>query len=155
MKQLFTMLALFVATISFSQTSDTTNTPLVGYISAGLSMSNTTDFRTSSYTGVETGIMYGNLGAGVVFGRGSLSGLGRSTDNIGQYFYEVKTSASVPIGNLTGTAIFGYGGYFNSARNFIEYGVGMSYSFDHFGYGVTVSNWDGITYITPCVSYCF
>ncbi len=161
MKKIFTIICLMFATVTFSQNLDTTSikakekSQISGYVSYGLSLTNSSDFRTSSYTGLETGITYKNLGVGVIFGRGSLKGLGQKSDNLSQYFYEVKTSAGFPIGDLTGSFIFGYGGYFNTNHNFIEYGGGFSYTIKHISYGVMVSNWDGVTYVTPNITYNF
>jgi len=155
MKQFLTIILLFLGTLSFGQTVDTTKTKLSGYLSYGLSMANSTDFRASSYTGIEGGVMYDNIGVGVVFGRATLQGLGRRTDNINEYFYEVKTSASFPIGKLSGSVILGYGGYFGSSRNFIEYGGGITYNVNKFGYGVSCTNWGGIAYITPSITFNF
>jgi hypothetical protein len=164
MKKLFTIICLLATTLSFSQNESNViygkpqekeKTSFTGYVSYALSMTNSSEFKTTSYTGVEGGFMYDNIGAGLIFGRGSLKGLGSNSDNIGQYFYEVKTSASMPIGKLTGNVIFGYGGYFNSSHNFIEYGAGVTYNYKQIGYGVTCSNWDGVTYVTPSVTYNF
>jgi hypothetical protein len=163
MKKILTIVCLLMASVTFGQNfkksspyvKEKKESPIDAYVSYGLSLTNSSDFRTSSYTGLETGIMYKNLGAGVIFGRGSLKGLGQKSDNLGQYFYEVKTSASMPLGDLSGSVIFGYGGYFNSSRNFIEYGAGISYKVKHISYGVMVSNWDGVTYVTPNITYNF
>lgn len=149
-------MALFVAFAASAQCQhDTTKTPITGYVSYGVSMTNTSDYRTSSYTGLEGGICYSNLSLGGIFGRGSLRGLGSSTDNINQYFYEVKATGSVPVGSLTGSVFMGYGGYFGTSHTFIEYGVGMGYSVNKFTYGLSCSNWDGITYITPNITFNF
>jgi len=157
MKNILTLICLVLATSVFAQDSTSTKskTPITGYVAYGLSVTNTTDFKTSSYTGVEGGICYGNLSLGAVFGRGSLKGMGSSTDNINQYFYEVKTVASFPMDKISGNIILGYGGYFNTTHQFIEYGVGMVYSVKSFGYGLTYSNWDGVNYLTPSVMYNF
>ncbi len=158
MKTIFTILALFVATLSFGQChSDSTacKPSISGYVSYGLSMANSSDFKTSSYTGLEGGICYKNFSLGAIFGRGSLKGLGSSSDRISQYFYEVKATASIPMGMLTGSAFMGYGGYFGTSHNFIEYGLGMGYSVNKFTYGVACSNWDGINYLTPNITYNF
>lgn len=162
MKKILAIIGLFLATTmtTFSQTTDTTSccskkTPITGYVSYGLSMTNSSDFATSSYTGIEGGIMKGNLGLGVVFGRGSLAGLGKSGDNIRNYFYEAKMTGSFPMGNVNGTVLLGYGGYIDTKHQFIEYGVGISYTVGKFAYGATYSNWDGVNYITPGVTFNF
>lgn len=153
MKKILTIIYLLTATSLFAQ--DSTKTPINGYISYGLSLSNGNDFLTNTYTGLEGGIMYKNFGAGLVFGRGSLKGLGGKQDNLSNYFYEVKTFASYPIGAISGSVLFGYGGYLNSNHNFIEYGVGISYAVGKFQYGATYSNWDGVNYVTPNITYNF
>ena len=159
MKNLITIICLVLATSTFSQNDSTScckkKSPITGYLSYGLSMTNSSDFKTSSYTGIEGGIMKGNLGLGIVFGRGSLSGLGSKTDNIQSYFYEGKMTGSFPIGNVNGTILLGYGGYINTSHQFIEYGVGISYNIGKLAYGVTYSNWDGLNYVTPNITLNF
>ena len=160
MKNLFTILALFVATLSFSQChSDSTaccsKTKICPYVSFGVSMTNSSDFKTSSYSGIEGGVTYGSLGAGMVFGRGSLKGLWTKSDRLSDYFAEVKSTVSKPVGDVMITGLFGFGSYLTSNRTFIEYGVGMTYNINKFGYGVTFSNWDGVPYITPNITYNF
>jgi len=155
MKKLFTIIALLIATVTFAQSEDSTQTKITGYASVSVSVTNGDNFLNTSYGSVEGGIMCKNFGLGLVLGRGTLAGMGKSTDNIKNYFYEIKTSASYPIGILSGNIILGYGGYINTIHNFIEYGVGMSYSVRKMGYGVTYSNWDGVNYITPCITLNF
>lgn len=159
MKSLLIIIGLLLGTATFAQTDSTScckkKSPITGYVSYGVSVTNSSDFRTSSYTGLEGGIMKENLGLGFVFGRGSLKGLGSKTDNSQNYFYEFKTFASYPIGNVSGSVLLGYGGYFDSPHNFIEYGVGISYSVGKFGYGATYSNWDGVNYVTPSITFNF
>lgn len=43
----------------------------------------------------------------------------------------------------------------STERIFIEYGIGFSHSFGKIGYFSQVSNWDGVFYITPGLSYTF
>lgn len=166
MKKILTLICVLFASATFAQSSaDTTFNPKVGgYLSVGISVTNGDDFFTSSYTGLEGGITYGNFGAGLVLGRSSLSNNGDTLsgergvnkfENIKTYFYEVKTFYCFPIGKFTGTVLFGYGGYFNTTHNFIEYGGGVSYGVGHFSYGITYSNWDGINYLTPSITYNF
>lgn len=158
MRKIVVLLTCMWAVSSFAQDSTkccVNKTPITGYVSYGLSMTNSNDFATSSYTGIEGGIMKGNLGLGVVFGRGSLAGLGKTDDNIRSYFYEAKMTASFPIGNVNGTVLFGYGGYIDTKHQFIEYGIGISYSIGKFAYGATYSNWDGMNYVTPNITFNF
>ena len=147
---------MLIAITTFAQTKDSTRySPINGYLSLGLSMTNSSDFVTSSYTGIEGGISYKNISVGGIFGRGSLRGMWADGDNIKNYFYEVKATGSKEIGCITGSVLFGYGGYFNTSHHFIEYGAGISYTYKDFSYGVTYSNWDGTTYVTPSVTYNF
>jgi hypothetical protein len=166
-KKILTLLLLSISVISFSQSvskdttkvavakADSTKDKVCGYISWGVSVTNSSNFLQSSYTGLEGGITYGDFGAGVIFGRGSLQGMLAKDDNIRNYFYEVKTFYSKPIKKFTATVLFGFGGYIATKHNFIEYGAGVSYSVKHMSYGITVSNWDGTTYLTPSITYNF
>ncbi len=155
MKKLITLVSVFlIATVSFSQV-DSTKCSVSGYTSIGLSVSNSDDFLLSSYPSIEGGIMRDNLSFGIVLGRGNFVGLGRSDDSINNYYYEGKVTASFPIGIVSGNLILGYGGYFKTNHMLIEYGAGISYTSGKIGYGVLYSNWDGINYITPSLTYNF
>lgn len=152
-------LLIFILAVSnlsmFAQKKDSTKTPIYHYVSVGLSMTNNNDFKASSYPSIEIGMVKDNIALGAVIGRGALKGLGSSDDSFDNYFYEGKISGYYPMGSLSGVFILGYGGYFNTAHNFIEYGVGMSYSVNKLSYGVTYSNWDGSNYITPAITINF
>jgi hypothetical protein len=155
MKKTLLILVALISTCAFAQTESCCTEPrLSPYISYGLSVTNSSDFKTSSYTGLEVGAMYDNIGAGIVFGRGSLAGMFKQ-DDIRNYFYEVKAIGTFPLGSLTGSVILGYGGYIDTKHNFIEYGGGISYSVGRVSYGITGSNWDGITYVTPSITFNF
>jgi hypothetical protein len=156
MKHLLTIICLFLVTNTFAQNAtDTTKHKVGGYISMGLSVTNSSDFLTSSYTAIEGGIMYRDFGVGLVFGRGSLKGMGGKDDNLKNYYVEGKVSYSHTIKMVTFTPFFGYGGYIGTKHNFIEYGVGASYAIKNIGLGVAFSNWDGINYLTPNITYNF
>ena len=166
MKKLFTLALLCLSLSLVAQTkidsvktkvatTDTSKLKVCGYLSWGISVTNSSNFFESSYTGLEGGITYGDFGAGLIFGRGSLSGLGSKGDNIQNYFYEAKTFYSHPIGKFTPSILFGFGGYIATKHNFIEFGAGVSYSVKKMSYGITVSDWDGKPYLTPSVTYNF
>lgn len=160
MKKLTTIvMAMMVITMtSFAQSDSTkksTGCHLSKYVSVGISVTNSNDFKTSSYTGIEFGVMKDNLCLGAVFGRGSLAGLGAGNDNIQNYFYEIKPSACFPIGILTGNVLFGWGGYIDTPNHFIEYGVGIAYCKGKMGYGVNYSNSAGTNYISPGITFNF
>lgn len=175
MKKILTIMCLMLATLTFGQTPKSnlfesnplikiTDTSYVSekpissikpYVSVGLSMSNTSDFRNGSFFGVESGVYKENVSLGVVLGRGSVRGAFKNGDVITNYFYEPKITVSFPLGKLYGTAIFGAGGYFGTSNTFIEYGGGVYYQVGKVAYGVLYSNWDGIDYITPNITYNF
>jgi hypothetical protein len=162
MKKLLSALLILLSISTFATSADSTHVDSVklkpkvsGYLSVGLSITNSPDFLASNYASLEGGIMYRDFGAGLVFGRGSLKGLGAKDDNINNYFLEGKVSYSRPIKMITGTVFFGYGGYLGTKQMFIEYGVGASYSYKNASFGVAVSNWDKVWYLTPNISYNF
>lgn len=78
-----------------------------------------------------------------------------STDNLSKYYWEVKATPSFPLGVVNASIIFGAGSYFSNDKGntFIEYGSGISYTKGKFTYGVCYTNWDGVDYITPNVSF--
>lgn len=147
-----------------ADTTATTTSKWSKYIAVGVSISNgnTYDtntnaytFQESSYPNVEFGFSRENLSLSGVIGRGNFKGLGSRTDGIGNYYWEVKATPSFPLGVVNASLIFGAGTYFNNqvGNGFIEYGSGISYTVGKFTYGVCYTNWDGIDYITPNVSY--
>ncbi len=159
-------LILFSSFTSFSQivvvkphadstiVSDTVVNDFVPYIGGGISLSSGSDFYVNSYASIEFGMNKSNFGMAMVIGRGNLSGI-NSTDNIRNYYYEGKVMGYMPMGKVISSVMFGYGGYFDTPHMFIEYGMGISYTRGKISYGVLYSNWDGIDYITPNISYNF
>lgn len=150
-------------------TTDSTNVSKAKwskYIGLGLSISNGNDygdnankytFKESTYPTVEFGFTRENLSLSAVIGRGNLQGLGSKSDGIGNYYWEVKATPTFQVGVVTASIIFGVGTYFNNqvGNGVIEYGSGISYTLGKFTYGVCYTNWDGIDYITPNISYGF
>lgn len=155
MKRLLVLICAVVTLTTIAQNNDSTKKLISGYASIGLSITNTYNFKMSSYTTAESGINYKNIGVGLIIGRGSLDGIASETDNIVNYFYELKTTSSFPIGMVNGSVLFGYGSFFNSSNKFIEYGFGVSYSINKMGYGITYSNWNSVNYITPSITFNF
>lgn len=156
MKKILLSILMF-GCLGITAQTDTTK-KISAYASIGLSLTNTVDttFKTLNYPSVEVGVMVDNICLGFVFGRSSLLGIGAKTDNINNYFYELKTTLCQPIAySISGVFILGYGGYMNSKTNFIEYGAGISYSHKKIGYNLTYSNWDKINYITPSITINF
>jgi len=160
-----------VATSASAQSEKTIDTTATAkskwskYVSVNLSISNgndygynanTTSFDMASYPSLEFGFSRENISLGAVIGRGNLRGLGTNEDRFSNYYWEVKAVPSFPLGVVNASLIFGAGSYFNNDKGntFIEYGTGISYTVNKFTYGVCYSNWDGIDYITPNISYC-
>lgn len=150
---------IFTAVISLLflnvQAQETTNTKPSLYLATGLSISNSYDttFAYSSYPSVEVGLMKNNFSMGLVLGRANLSGFDQ--DVASNYWYELKSAVSFPMGNLSGYALLGIGNYMTTKRVFVEYGAGFSYSFNKLGVFAQASNWDGYWYVTPGLSYSF
>lgn len=146
---------------------DTTSAPKEKwskYIALGLSISNGNDygdntnkttFDEASYPSLEFGFSRENISLSGVIGRGNLLGLGTHDDKFSNYYWEVKATPTFPLGIVTASIIFGAGSYFNNDKGntFIEYGSGISYTVNKFTYGICYTNWDGVDYITPNISY--
>ncbi len=130
--------------------TDSTSKKYNPYISGGISISSSNDFSVGSYPSIEMGLQGKNISVGLIFGRSNFKGLGKKTDAISNYFYESKTSFSIPINKYSvAYGLFGIGVYGDFKRTFIEYGAGFSYSFGKISYFVQSSNWDGTWYVTP------
>ena len=161
MKKRILVLALLISALSFGQKKQsiitTTSTEVVlekfkPYVSAGISFSNCDDFSDGTYVSVEGGVTKGNLSLGLNVGSRNLN---FEDHTIKDYYYEPKVYASYPIGNLTGTLLFGWGKYVDTPKSFIEYGGGIAYPIGNISYGVGYSNFDGVDFISPSVSYTF
>lgn len=113
------------------------------------------NFQDSSYPSVEFGFTRENLSLSGVIGRANFKGMGSHIDKIGDYYWELKATPTFPLGIVSASLIFGAGSYLNNqvGNGFIEYGSGISYTVGKFTYGVSYTNWDGIDYITPNISY--
>ena len=160
MKNLLLVLALLISTIALSQTetppcdlecgSERSYTP---YIATGISIPNTSNLGADAYASAEVGLMVDNFTVAGVFGVNNLNSFG---DGIDAYWYEGKVAYSFPMGIVDGYGVMGIGSYIGTPGSvFIEYGLGIMKSFGDLGTFVQVSKWDGITYITPGLSYSF
>ena len=149
-----------------SDSTSVSNAKWNKYIALGLSISNGNDygdnsnkytFQESAYPSLEFGFSRENLSLSGVVGRGNFKGLGSNIDGIGNYYWELKATPTFPLGVVTASIIFGAGTYFNNevGNSFIEYGSGISYTVGKYTYGICYTNWDGLDYITPNISYTF
>lgn len=148
MKKVLLALTLLVSLTTFSQEE---NSKPSYYLAAGLSVTNSEDFSSSSYFSVEGGVMYDNVSFGAVVGRNNLSGLFEDI-SLNNYWGELKTAVSHPLGFVNIYGVLGVGAYFENGNMFIEYGAGLSKEFKTFGVFLQISNWDGVDYITPGIS---
>jgi hypothetical protein len=181
MKKVILLAILLVSTANFAQkkrspnavavktnTADSTSvkkTSFNKYIALSVSMSsgNTYDtnenkytFSESAYPSVEFGVSKGNIMTGLAIGRGNFKGLGSDEDAIGNYYAEIRITPSFPLGIIDANVVFGAGSYLVSTKGtFIEYGSGISYTHGDYTYGIGYSNWDGVDYISPSLSYTF
>lgn len=164
MKKLFYVLFAFIALTVTAQAQETNKSKLTQYVSASMSLipSDRTEGQTlanTSYASVEYGVFYKDVMYGLSIGRGQLSGTVASNianKNFNNYFWEVRVQPTFPLGSITGNLIIGAGSYFGtSGAGFVEYGLGASKSYGDLSYGLSYSNWDGINYVTPSVSYSF
>ena len=133
----------------------TNDTPLATYVATGLSVSNTGEstFGQTSYPSVELGWNKGSLSFGLVVGRSDNNYSGK--DKLSNYWWEVKTALSIPVGSYSTYGLLGLGNYMSTDKVFIEYGLGFSHTWDQFSLFSQISNWDGLWYLTPGVSYTF
>jgi len=148
-KVIFTLIACFTLSVSIAQENEKTVIP---YVSAGLSLGNGS-FAQSSYASIEGGISMKNIGFGFCAGRSYLDF--STADIASNYFWEIKTSPTIPIKSFSIYGVLGYGGYFTTSNMFVEYGAGMSYMPKNFGYFAQWSNWDKLPYVSVGLSYCF
>lgn len=181
MKKLILLAILLVSTLSFGQKKNTValksnkleatdsisiaKSEWKNYVSVGLSISsgNTYDtnenaysFSESAYPSVEFGFSKGNIAAGLAIGRGKLQDIGSKVDKLSDYYAEIRVTPSFPLGIIDANVVFGVGSYLVSTKGtFIEYGSGISYTNGSYTYGIGYSNWDGVDYITPSLSYSF
>lgn len=181
MKKLILLVILLISTANFAQKKRSPNSVAVKtntadstsvvkpewkkYIAVSLSISsgNTYDtnenkftFSESAYPSIEFGYSKGNIMAGLAIGRGSFKGLGTNEDTIGNYYTEIRITPSFPLGIIDANVVFGAGSYLVSTKGtFIEYGSGISYTTGDYTYGIGYSNWDGVDYISPSISYTF
>jgi len=175
MKKLLITAILLVSTVSHAQTQLNRvktslnhtqpsndliipNTPTSGfYVSAGLSVGLITkgDFQDYAYPSLEFGGYFDVLSLGLVVGRGNFANFGRELrgNNIENYWCEIKTSVSQPIWVTNGYLLFGVGNYIDTAKPFIEYGLGFNYTPNKVGFFVQTSNWDGLWYNSFGVTY--
>lgn len=153
MKRFLTcVFVIFISGFVFSQTDTTkcdSKCSITPYIAGGISIPNTSDFRSGAYASTEVGVMYENISVAGVFGRNNLTST--PSETINNYWYEGKILYSFPIGY----GVFGVGSYIATGDIFIEYGLGISKSFGNIGTFIQSSSWDGVVYVTPGLSYSF
>ena len=131
---------------------------LTNYVSLSLSTSNTNEnsFSDATYYSIESGVQYENVSAGLAFGRNSLNY--SYEDNLSNYWVELKSNVYQPLTEKTSLfLVFGFGNYLDTKDYFIEYGLGFTFNpnLSKLNYSLSYSNWDGVNYVSPGVSYNF
>ncbi len=161
MKKLIYVLFAFIALTVSAQAQETKKEKLNQYVSASLSLANSNGqtFSQSTYASVEYGIVSKGIAYGLAVGRGQLNGdvtTNTTAQDLRNYFWQVRVQPTFPLGSVTGSVILGAGSFFTTSdAGFIEYGLGVSKSYGDISYGLTYSNWNGVDYVTPSVSYAF
>tara|TARA_R110000772_G_scaffold17946_3_gene50027 strand:+ start:166366 stop:166851 length:486 start_codon:yes stop_codon:yes gene_type:complete len=156
-KTILLLLVMLMSVVAFSQTdvTEVTETESIDwwnpYVAVGLSITDSNDFKASSYVSAEFGTTVENFSIGAVVGRNNLVDFGED-ESLNGYWYELKFAASVPLGFVNGYGLVGVGSYFDGGGTFLEYGVGISRGFGPVDVFVQVASWDGTTYVTPGVS---
>jgi len=148
MKKILIILLAFTPVIAFSQKEET---KISGYVSGGISIpGGSQSFKSRSYASIETGICYENLTAGLVIGRANLE-----KADFRNMFWEVKTSPSFYMAPVFAYGVFGYGGYMDYKKSFLEYGAGIYYPSNKVSYFAQITNWDEINYLSVGLTYNF
>ena len=161
MKRVLLVLAVMAFGLSTFAQDSTAVKPKVSvspYVATGLSIGVSNgvvgnSFASASYASVEAGVMIENLMVGLVFGVNDLNSFG----SIQNYWYEGKVAYAIPVKIIDIYGVIGVGSYTgNTKRVFLEYGGGVSKSFNN-GLGVFVqaTSWDGAMYVTPGLFYSF
>lgn len=146
------LIAMTMFTLSFIAQTDSTKKKLDCYIGTSLSTSTGNNFNQNTYAGIEVGVCAKNMMFGYATGRGNLDFTSDMTEN---YWGEIKAYACLPVGSVKAFVIGGWGQYYKTTHSFIEYGVGAAYSVKKFDLSITVSNWDGVMYVSPGVCFNF
>lgn len=113
------------------------------------------------YPSIEFGHVTDDVAYSIVFGRGDFDKMFSNKDMIKHYFLEYKIVPTTSIGKLTLGAVIGAGAYLggsdksNNKRQpfFGEIGGVATYNVKQFGIGVSFTNWDGVNYLTPSITY--
>jgi len=125
------------------------------YAAMGLSIGNRGDasFGETTYPSAEVGVMRGAGSLALVVGRADNDF--SEDEELSDYWWEVKVALSAPVGTFGIYGLLGIGNYLGTSQQFIEYGVGMSRSWDSLSVFAQASNWDGVWYVTPGIMYSF
>jgi hypothetical protein len=117
------------------------------YASTGLSVTNSNDFKNSSFYSVEGGYTKNNFSYGVVLGTNDL--------NFDKFWYEGKIAYTLNFNQVDPYVLLGVGSYFDNYNLFLEYGFGVSKSFGPVSPYLQFSNWNTKNYITAGLTFNF
>lgn len=145
---------LVLPTLLYSQGNDSLKKDPIGmYFSGSVSLSAIDHFGDGTYPSLEAGISYKYFCFGLNAGRGRLTDIFSQKDRSSEYYWEVKSTVSYPIERIKLYLVFAYGQYFTSRNSLIEYGGGFSYPIKNFDLGLQMSSFDGVAYVSPCITY--
>lgn len=156
MKKVFSSILLILSLGLFAQDPPKSkHFTLDGYVSGSISTSTGDNFKQNTYPSIEVGVCKNNISFGFNTGRLNLDKSPYKDENIHNYYYELKASASFSLGSIKGYGIIGWGQYYDSRHSFLEYGGGFVYSIKHIDIVLQVSSWDRQMYLSPGIVYNF
>ncbi len=154
MKKIVISAIVSFALSASAQTDSTKKKSLDCYFAASVSMSTGDNFKQNSFPSLELGVYFKNLAFGFNAGRFNFDKSPYGAEKLDNYYYELKTVVSFPIGSIKGYAMAGWGQY-KPVHSFIEYGGGIIYSINSFDLMMQVSNWDKVVFVSPGIAYNF
>lgn len=163
MKKLVLSLAALLGTVVMSaqevKTAPVAQSITTHFVSVSTSIPTVSNAK--AYPSIEFGHTTNDVSYSLVFGRGDFDKMFSGGDNIKDYYLEYKIVPSTTIGRMTFGAVIGAGTYLgHSAKSnnmrqpfFGEIGGVASYSIKKFSVGVSFTNWDGLNFLTPSITY--
>jgi hypothetical protein len=155
-KLLFAVLLISHTLALFAQNKPDTSLKTIDcYVAGSVSVPTGNSFKQDAYPSFEFGINCKNMTFGINTGRMSFDKSPFNGEKIDNYYSEIKMMTSFPIGQIKGYIVGGWGMYYNSSHEFIEYGAGVVYSVNKIDFMLQVSNWNQIVYLSPGIAYNF
>jgi hypothetical protein len=156
------LLALFGTIAMSAQENQRATPPRTHFVSVSTSIPVSNSAK--AYPSIEFGHTTNDVSYSLVFGRGDFKNMfSSSKDQLKDYYVEYKITPSTNIGNLSLGFIVGAGSYLGSSTKsnslhqpfFGEIGGVVSYKISNCYAGVSFTNWDGVNFISPSLSYYY